>query len=372
MANIKISQLPAASAITPGTDVVPIVHLGSTEKATPNQIVNEVLKAPGAIGGTTPAAGSFTTLNASSAATINGTSIPTSKTLADTASVQTLTNKSMNFANNTFTGTLAQFNAACSDADFSTTNGIETLTNKTVNLANNTVSGTLAQFNTACSDADFASVASTQTLSNKTLDTTCTLDSVKIGSAGVLLDVNGNQVLRFAAQASAVNRLIISNAATGNNPYISAAGSDANINVAYVAKGTGYIWNLSPVLGDYYIKSKHPTDGVGYATGAGGTVAQATNRTTAVTINKICGQITTVSATATAGAFVTFTVNNSAVAATDTVVACLAGSTFSGKYILDVVDVAAGSFKIQTYTPAAVVSSEALVINFSVIKAVNA
>jgi hypothetical protein len=44
-----------------------------------------------------------------------------------------------------------------------------TLTNKTVDLASNTVTGTLAQFNTACSNADFVSVAGTETLTNKTL-----------------------------------------------------------------------------------------------------------------------------------------------------------------------------------------------------------
>ena len=44
-----------------------------------------------------------------------------------------------------------------------------TLTNKTVNLTNNTLTGTLAQFNTACSNADFASIAGAETLTNKTL-----------------------------------------------------------------------------------------------------------------------------------------------------------------------------------------------------------
>jgi hypothetical protein len=44
-----------------------------------------------------------------------------------------------------------------------------TLTNKTLDLANNTITGTLAQFNTACSNADFASIAGAETLTNKTL-----------------------------------------------------------------------------------------------------------------------------------------------------------------------------------------------------------
>jgi len=73
---------------------------------------------------------------------------------------QVFNNKSINLTTNTLSGTLAQFNTACSDADFASLAGAEILTNKTLNLANNTLTGTLAQFNTACSDADFASIAS--------------------------------------------------------------------------------------------------------------------------------------------------------------------------------------------------------------------
>lgn len=49
------------------------------------------------------------------------------------------------------------------------TDGEQTLTNKTINLSNTTFSGTLAQFNTALSDANFVSIAGTETLTNKTL-----------------------------------------------------------------------------------------------------------------------------------------------------------------------------------------------------------
>lgn len=44
-----------------------------------------------------------------------------------------------------------------------------TLTNKTVNLASNTLSGTRAEFNTALSDDNFATLTGTETLTNKTL-----------------------------------------------------------------------------------------------------------------------------------------------------------------------------------------------------------
>jgi hypothetical protein len=52
----------------------------------------------------------------------------------------TFTNKTINLSNNTLTGTLAQFNTACSDADFASLAGSETLTNKTISGANNTLS----------------------------------------------------------------------------------------------------------------------------------------------------------------------------------------------------------------------------------------
>ena len=47
----------------------------------------------------------------------------------------------------------------------------DTLTNKTIDLANNTLTGTTAQFNTALSDGSFATLAGTETLTNKTLTT---------------------------------------------------------------------------------------------------------------------------------------------------------------------------------------------------------
>jgi hypothetical protein len=47
----------------------------------------------------------------------------------------------------------------------------DTLTNKSVSLSTNTITGTLAEFNAALSDADFATIAGAETLTNKTLTT---------------------------------------------------------------------------------------------------------------------------------------------------------------------------------------------------------
>ena len=120
------------------------------------------------------------------------------------------------------------------------------------------------------------------------------------------------------------------------------------------------------------ILSSGPTSGVGYSTGAGGTVTQITSRTTPVTINKITGQITLVSTTTTAGTLASFTVTNSAVAATDVVIVNFASGATADSYGLSVTAVGAGSFRIQIHNIAAVAVAEAPVINFAIIKGVTA
>lgn len=84
------------------------------------------------------------------------TAFVSAATTAERTATATITNKTINLANNTVTGTKAEFNTACSDADFASLAGTETLTNKTVNLTSNTLTGTKTQFNTACSDTDFS------------------------------------------------------------------------------------------------------------------------------------------------------------------------------------------------------------------------
>jgi hypothetical protein len=115
------------------------------------------------------------------------------------------------------------------------------------------------------------------------------------------------------------------------------------------------------------IRSTTATDGIGYATGAGGTVTQLTSRTTPVTIDKVCGSITMFSVAGSTTA-ATFTVNNSAVEINDTVIINQRSGT--NLYDLLVTAVAAGSFNI-TFRTTGGTATDAPVINFSVIKAVT-
>ena len=119
-----------------------------------------------------------------------------------------------------------------------------------------------------------------------------------------------------------------------------------------------------------FVKSSSASGGIGYATGAGGTVTQATNKATGVTLNKITGQITM-----NAGALstrVSFTVTNSTVAVTDGVVVWVASGGTSNAYRASVGGVASGSFNVTLENISGGSLSEAPVIGFAVIKAVNA
>lgn len=108
--------------------------------------------------------------------------------------------------------------------------------------------------------------------------------------------------------------------------------------------------------------------GLGYATGSGGTVTQITSRTTGVTLDKTNGAITLVSAAGTTS-WQTFTVTNSTVAATDTVIVSQKSGTDLN--MIHVTAVAAGSFNISFATTGGT-TTEQPVFNFAVIKAVTA
>ena len=107
---------------------------------------------------------------------------------------------------------------------------------------------------------------------------------------------------------------------------------------------------------------------IGYSTGAGSTVTQATSRTTGVTINAYSGAITLVSA-AGSTSWQSFTVTNSLVAATDTVIVNQKSGT--DLYQIHVTAVGTGSFRI-TFATTAGTTTEQPVLNFAVVKAVAA
>jgi len=111
---------------------------------------------------------------------------------------------------------------------------------------------------------------------------------------------------------------------------------------------------------------------LGYRTGAGGTVVQATSKSTGVTLNKSSGQVTMNAAALAAAGIVSFTVTNSQVAATDTISLNLqSGNATAGTYRYWIDKVAAGSFVVCVENRSAGSLSEALVLNFNVFKGAN-
>lgn len=113
------------------------------------------------------------------------------------------------------------------------------------------------------------------------------------------------------------------------------------------------------------------TNSIGYATGAGGAVVQATSKSTGVTVNKPAGQITTHAGSLAANAVVTFTVSNSNVAASDTInINLQSGNATAGAYRYWVDKVSAGSFVIAVENRTAGALAEALVFTFALVKAV--
>lgn len=98
------------------------------------------------------------------------------------------------------------------------------------------------------------------------------------------------------------------------------------------------------------------------------TVTQVTNRSTAVTINSLSGQITTDDTSLAAGAEAKFVVNNSYVTAKSIPVIVAASGQTADTSIPNVVAVADGSFTIQlTNLNGSTADTGAMVINFVVL-----
>ena len=103
----------------------------------------------------------------------------------------------------------------------------------------------------------------------------------------------------------------------------------------------------------------------------GGTITQATNKGTGVTLNTHSGQITMNGAALAAAAEITFTVTNSTVGAYDVVVVNHGSAGTAGSYLVSTSAIATGSFKITVANTSTGSLSEAIVLHFAVIGGAN-
>ncbi len=108
--------------------------------------------------------------------------------------------------------------------------------------------------------------------------------------------------------------------------------------------------------------------GYGTTSGVGGTVTQATSKSTGVTLNKPTGQITLNAASLAASTTALFTLTNSAIGANDTIICHRKSGGTAGAYQVWVDSVAAGSCVIAVRNTTAGALAEAPLLQYSIIK----
>ena len=195
-----------------------------------------------------------------------------------------------------------------------------------------------------------------------------TAGSPNTGSACGIL-IQGNTANAASSHTTQENPAII----IGSKNSVINVGLDNTVilggdGVTAAVEGT-YIGNN--LYGYGGIVTNSATAGVGYATGAGGTVTQATNRTTGVTLSKVTGQITTNNTSLAAGAAATFTVSNTTIIATDIVVLSIVSGATTNQTNVKTTATGTNSFDITVENNhASTAETGAIVVNFAVIKGV--
>lgn len=125
---------------------------------------------------------------------------------------------------------------------------------------------------------------------------------------------------------------------------------------------------------DNYDNLLYIGNGLGYGTGAGGTVTQLTSKSTAVTLNKPSGQITMSNAALAAGASVIFYLHNTTIGPSDIVVVkgLYIGGVNPQSYQVDTLITQQNDATIMVKNISGSSLSESVVLNFVVIKGANA
>lgn len=170
---------------------------------------------------------------------------------------------------------------------------------------------------------------------------------------------NGSQAI-YKNTGVVTGRYAISN---GHNWYIAPSGT----------AGNAINWTNAMTLdsnGNLLLQSG--TGGLGYGTGAGGTVTQLTSKSTAVTLNKPTGMITMNSSALAAGASVSFTLNNTILGSDTLIYAGYYNTVNPSNYRIETVHSAYGYVVIKVTNISGVSLSESLQFIFTIIKGYTA
>lgn len=130
-------------------------------------------------------------------------------------------------------------------------------------------------------------------------------------------------------------------------------------------KSIGVAFLDQDIQGAQYLMS---SEQLGYTADAQGTVTQATDKSTAVTLNKSAGRITMNGASLATATNATFTLNNSLISANDTIVLTISGGlATAGTYNAFASALGTGTVSITLRNISGGTLSEAVVINFALI-----
>ena len=106
---------------------------------------------------------------------------------------------------------------------------------------------------------------------------------------------------------------------------------------------------------------------LGYTTGAQGTVTQATDKSTGVTLNKSAGRITMNNASLASNTAVSFTLTNNLISANDVIILNVSGGGTAGAYTTYVSSMTTGSAVLTLRNLSAGSLSEAVIVNYAII-----
>ena len=211
-----------------------------------------------------------------------------------------------------------------------------------------------------------------------------TTDTLTVGVTGIVKNASGNVGIGTASPAAKLD-------VRGSSTFlVNATNPTAWISVdSGLTTGSVYNqWNTTSSIGITGTYTNHPytfvtnntermriessgnvlvtnVAGLGYGTGSGGTVTQATSKSTGVTLNKPTGQITMNGAALGAGASVIFALNNSLITAVDVLGV---NATGFGNYFVHCVNTSTGAASIRVTNISAGSLSEAVTIQFAIIK----
>lgn len=111
----------------------------------------------------------------------------------------------------------------------------------------------------------------------------------------------------------------------------------------------------------------YASEQIGYASGAQGTVTQATDKSTGVTLNKSAGRITMNAASLAANTAVSFTLTNSLISTNDAIIINVSGGGTAAAYTTYVSSMTAGSAVITLRNMTGGALAEAVILNFAII-----